>query len=85
MTNPIVMTIVGIIALYLVIQIFMKPIKLLWKLLLNSAIGLVLLVIVNYLGAYFAFSLPINVVTVLVSGFFGLPGIIVLICLQLFM
>jgi inhibitor of the pro-sigma K processing machinery len=79
--------ILGILVLLLVIyfasQVFLKPIKLLWKLLLNSVLGLILLVAVNFIGGYFSFALPINVVTVLISGFLGIPGILMLICFQI--
>ncbi|MEN6347925.1 MAG: pro-sigmaK processing inhibitor BofA family protein [Syntrophomonas sp.] len=79
--------ILGVLVLLLVIyfasQIFLKPIKLLWKLLLNSVLGLILLVAVNFIGGYFSFVLPINVVTVLISGFLGIPGILMLICFQI--
>ena len=62
----------------LVFQVLMKPVKLLWKILLNSAIGVILLLLVNYGGNYFDFSLPINIITVLIAGFLGIPGIILL-------
>jgi len=81
--NVIMAALFLLVILYIVAQVFLKPIKLLWKLILNSAIGLVLLLVVNYGGAYFDFSLPINPITVLVAGFLGLPGIILLICFQL--
>jgi len=74
-----------LVILYLVAQVFMKPIKLLWKLLFNSAVGLILLLVVNYIGGYFHFSLPINIITVLIAGFLGLPGILLLVCFQLLM
>ncbi len=69
--------------LYIVLQVLFKPVKLLWKLAVNSLLGLVLLLISNYIGAYFQFDLPINIITVLIAGFLGLPGIILLICFQL--
>ncbi len=81
--NVIMAALFLLVILYLVAQVFMKPIKLLWKLLFNSAVGLILLLVVNYIAGYFSFSLPINVITVLIAGFLGLPGIILLICFQL--
>lgn len=72
-----------LVILYIVAQVFMKPIKLLWKLLINSGIGLVLLMLVNYIAAYFDFTIPINVITILIAGFLGIPGILLLICFQL--
>lgn len=72
-----------LVIIFIIAQVIMKPIKLLWKLLLNSAIGLVLLMLVNYLGAYFDFNLPINIISVLIAGFLGIPGILLLVCFQL--
>jgi len=66
-----------------IVQVIMKPIKLLWKIIFNSAIGLVLLMLTNYLGSFFDFNLPINIMTVLITGFLGVPGILLLICFQL--
>lgn len=74
-----------LVILYVVSQIFLKPIKLLWKLLLNSALGLVLLLLTNYIAAFFTFAVPINVITVLVAGFLGIPGILLLIAFQILM
>lgn len=85
MTNIILAGILVLIILYVIAKVFMQPIKLLWKLVINSAIGIILLLIVNYVGAYVDFSLPINIITVLVAGFLGLPGILLLICFQLLM
>ena len=81
--NVIMAALFLLVILYIVAQVFLKPVKLLWKLILNSAIRLVLLLVVNFGGTYFDFSLPINPITVLVAGFLGLPGIILLICFQL--
>lgn len=81
--NVIMAALFLLVILYLVAQVFMKPIKLLWKLLFNSAVGIILLMVVNYIAAYFDFSLPINIITVLIAGFLGFPGILLLICFQL--
>lgn len=81
--NVIMAALFLLVILYLVAQVFMKPIKLLWKLLFNSAVGIILLMVVNYIAAYFDFSLPINIITVLIAGFLGIPGILLLICFQL--
>jgi inhibitor of the pro-sigma K processing machinery len=81
--NVIMAALFLLVILYLVAQVFMKPIKLLWKVVFNSAVGLILLLIVNYIAGYFGFSLPINIITVLIAGFLGLPGILLLVCFQL--
>lgn len=72
-----------LVILYIVAQVFLKPLKLLWKLLFNSALGLILLVVVNYLGAFFSFKIGINIITILIAGFLGIPGILLLVCFQL--
>jgi len=72
-----------LVIVYIGAQVIMKPIKLLWKLIFNSLIGLVLLLVVNYGAARFGFVLPVNVITILVAGFLGIPGIILLICFQM--
>lgn len=81
--NVIMAALFLLVILYIVAQVFLKPIKLLWKLILNSAIGLVLLLIVNYIGAFVSFKIAINIITVLIAGFLGIPGILLLICFQL--
>ena len=48
--NVIMAALFLLVILYLVAQVFMKPIKLLWKLLFNSAVGLILLLVVNYIA-----------------------------------
>ena len=45
--NVIIAALFLLVILYIVAQVFIKPVKLLWKLLLNSAVGLILLLIVN--------------------------------------
>lgn len=81
--NVIMAAVFLLVILYIVAQVLMKPVKLLWKLILNSGIGIILLLVVNFLGAYFNFTLPINVITVLTAGFLGIPGVLLLVCFQI--
>ncbi len=83
--NIIIAVLFMLVILYLIAQVFLKPIKLLWKLILNSAIGLILLLAINFVGAFFSFILPVNLVTILIAGFLGIPGLMLLICFQLLM
>ncbi len=83
--NIIIAALFMLVILYLIAQVLLKPIKLLWKLILNSAIGLILLLTINFLGAYFSFILPVNIITILIAGFLGIPGLLLLICFQLLM
>lgn len=80
--NVIIAAIIVALILYFVVKVFLKPIQLLWKLAINSVVGLVLLMIFNYVASYFAFFIPINIITILIAGFLGVPGVLLLIAFQ---
>jgi len=75
---------IAIVGLYVLVKVFSWPLKILFKLIINAVLGVVLLVIVNLIGKYFSFSIGINAITALIAGFFGIPGVIFLIILKLF-
>ncbi|WP_097028523.1 pro-sigmaK processing inhibitor BofA family protein [Clostridium peptidivorans] len=75
---------VAIIALIIIVKLFAWPITILIKLVLNAVAGAVLLFLVNLVGSLVNFSIGINAITALIAGFFGVPGVIVLIVLKLF-
>lgn len=83
LVNVIMAALFLLVIIIIIAQVIMKPIKILWKITLNSVIGLLLLLVVNYMGNFFDFNLPINIITVLIAGFLGIPGIFLLICFQL--
>jgi inhibitor of the pro-sigma K processing machinery len=72
--------IVAIIVLFIILKIFKWPLKIL----LNGIFGVALLYIVNLVGANFGFSIGINVVTALIAGILGIPGVAALIIFKLF-
>ena len=67
---------------YLVCRILLKPLKLALKLVVNSMFGLLLLWGFNFIGAFLSIVIPINLVTILIAGFLGIPGLILLIIMQ---
>lgn len=69
----------GIILLFLLVKILAWPIKIMWKLMVNGVLGVVLLVIINFIGKHFAITIGINAWTALIAGFFGIPGVLFLI------
>lgn len=73
----------GLLLLYLVIKFLKLP----FKILFNGVIGIVLLYITNWIGAYLGFDIGIgiNAVTALIAGFLGVPGVIFLIIFKLFL
>ncbi|MGE5395911.1 MAG: pro-sigmaK processing inhibitor BofA family protein [Chitinophagales bacterium] len=52
--------------------------KTLGVLIIRTGIGVVLLLLVNLIGNFFSFLLPVNAVSVLTTGFLGIPGILLL-------
>ena len=67
-----------VISLYVLIRILAAPIKWIFKLLLNAVTGFLLLFLANLISGFFDYSVPVNLVTCLVSGVFGIPGVIFL-------
>ncbi|KOA19450.1 sigma-K factor-processing regulatory protein BofA [Clostridium homopropionicum DSM 5847] len=74
----------GLILLFLIVKLLAWPLKILWKLLINGVLGVVLLIIVNFIGGYFGLSIGINPWTAIIAGFFGIPGVIFLILFKMF-
>ena len=68
-----------VISLYVLIRILAAPIKWIFKLLLNAVTGFLLLFLANFISGFFDFSVPVNLITCLVSGIFGIPGVIFLV------
>ncbi|MBQ2927653.1 MAG: pro-sigmaK processing inhibitor BofA family protein [Oscillospiraceae bacterium] len=57
------------------IRILLLPIRLLLKLGIHSACGLICLWLLNGVSVFTGIAFPINAATVLIAGFLGLPGI----------
>ncbi len=62
---------VGLLLLAILAKLLAMPFRLLKKFIVNSVIGAVLLSIVKLLG----FSVTINILTALIAGIFGVPGV----------
>lgn len=69
----------------LFIKLLSIPMKLIVKLILNGISGFVLLFIFNFIADFAGFSLEVNVLNCLIAGVLGIPGVIILIALKLFL
>ncbi|MDR3278741.1 MAG: pro-sigmaK processing inhibitor BofA family protein [Oscillospiraceae bacterium] len=58
----------------ILISILKAPIKLLFKLILNTAVGFLALFAINYAGALFGVHLAVNWVNAVMIGVLGIPG-----------
>ena len=55
----------GLCILFILCRIFIVPLKFMLKLLANSLIGAIILLIVNFAGSYFGFHIGLNFITIL--------------------
>lgn len=81
MENFVTLAIPALLLLALV-RMMLVPMKLGYKLVLNSACGFVCLWLLNWISGFTGIFFPINVITVLVAGFLGIPGMGLLALLQ---
>ena len=73
----------GLILLLVFIKIFYTPLKVALKLCCNAIFGGLILVFINFLGEYIGLSIGVNLLTSLVAGVLGLPGISLMLMLQI--
>ena len=83
--NSVLMIVLAVLVIFALLKILSAPIRLIFKLLINTAVGFALLFLVNLIGSYFGFSLEMNLLNALITGIFGIPGVVVLIFINLFL
>ena len=73
-----------IMVILIVARLLSIPFRLVRKVIWNSMIGFVILSLFNLFGeALFHFSLDITLLSTVIAGFFGIPGVIILILVAL--
>ena len=65
--------------------LLLVPMKLLWRLVAGGVLGALALGLINLVGMVFGFSISVNPFTAMAVGFLGLPGVVLLVILQLLM
>lgn len=75
--------VLGIIVLYLSGRLLLAPFKLLLKLGLNAILGAAAIVIINLIGNSFHFMIPLNPLNAMLTGVFGLPGVLLIFLIRL--
>jgi len=68
--------------IYIVVKVMIVPIQWIVKILVNSVLALVGLIILNIIGGFVGYHLPVNFVTVIGVGALGVPGLILLIIMH---
>lgn len=67
--------IVGIIVLFILLRVLSLPFRIVWKLIINSIVGALMLWVVNLFGL----GIEITFFKALIAGFFGVPGVLVVV------
>ena len=78
-----VLELVGILVAIVLIALALHIVFNLKSYLVNAVLGVIALLIINYLGKEYGVQIPITIVTVLVSAVLGLAGVGALIILKL--
>ena len=81
--SSILVYILSVIGVCLIAKLLSAPLKLVFKLVANAIMGAIVLIIINYIGSFFAFHIDLNFITALIAGALGVPGIIILFIIEL--
>lgn len=81
--NTIIIYLACIVVIFIVGRIFYLPLRRILKLLINSALGGILIYIINIVGASWGVHIGLNFVTAIFTGLLGVPGVIFLVILKL--
>lgn len=74
---------VGFSLIGLLFKILKGPMKLALKIFLHALMGFVFLFIFNFLGAWVGLNIPVTWPSAIITGVFGVPGVVLLLILQL--
>ena len=78
----IIVAVIAVIFLLLFFKILGSSLKWILKLLLNAVTGFMILFLVNIVGGIIGIELDLNWINALVAGFFGAPGVVVLLVIK---
>ena len=79
-STVIILVIAVLIVLFFIL--LKTSIKLVFKLLINAAVGFLILYAFNFVGRIVGVTIAVNWVTAIIAGLLGLPGIALLLVLQ---
>ena len=77
-----ILVILGVIlAAWVLLKLFKVSCKIIWKLLVNALIGGLVLFVLNFIPGV---NMPINWLTTILTGLFGVPAVLVIFIVSLF-
>ncbi len=75
----------GLVLVFVLCRIFIKPIKWILKLLINGILGGLILAAVNFVGGFAGITIVISPLSALLAGLLGVPGVLLVALLQYFL
>jgi len=79
MLQSLVVFVVAVAVVLLVLKLIGKSIKILWGVLINSLIGFIVLSVLKAVGL----GVEINLLSAILTGLLGIPGLIIVLIIQL--
>ena len=82
-SNNIVAFVACLFFLFIVGKLFIIPLKIILKFIINSLLGGAIIFIINFIGGFWGFHIGLNIITSIFVGLLGIPGAIVIILIKL--
>lgn len=82
-TNNVIAFFACLFFLFIIGKIFIVPLRIIFKLIINSIVGGIIIFIINLIGGLFNFHIGLNIITSIFVGLLGIPGAIVVILIKL--
>jgi len=80
--QQIIVAIIVVALIFIFFKLFKAPLRLIFKLIINTIGGFITLVIINFLGSFIGISIGVNWLNAVIVGIFGLPGVGLLLILK---
>lgn len=80
--NYIIAFFFGVLVLYILAKLLYVPMRIVLRFLGNTVIGGLLLALFNMVGPIWGLQIGLNVITAVIIGLMGIPGIVLLLILQ---
>ena len=71
-----------VLGVIVVLRLLAKPIKFIFKLLINTVLGFVLLWLLNFFGGGLGIALELTLLNALIVGLLGIPGVLLLLAIH---
>ncbi len=71
-----------VLGVIVVLRLLAKPIRFIFKLLINTALGFVLLWLINFFGGGIGIALELSLLNAVIVGLLGIPGVLLLLAIH---